>query len=165
VRPENGIAPAVNFIHRDRDNAIAVGVFEREIDPDLGGCGKPCDIEFARRDHDLPLGAVDVIAIDVNTGERVIGPQSLDLLELRLKRAPIPNARVLERGGVLFEVGGGERLSGHREFALLDRRSLKIIGLTCAGDAPEQIWQLQGNLVWAHIEIFDPGGNHECSDV
>jgi hypothetical protein len=33
VRPENWIAPPIHFIHGDGDNAIAVGVFEREVGP------------------------------------------------------------------------------------------------------------------------------------
>ena len=77
-----------------------MGVFEREIDPDLSGCRKPRNIELPRRDHDLPLGAVDRITIDIDGVKRVIRPQALDLLQLRLKRAPIPNARVLQRGGI-----------------------------------------------------------------
>jgi hypothetical protein len=35
VRPENRIAPAVNFIDRDGDDAIAVSVFERKVDAAL----------------------------------------------------------------------------------------------------------------------------------
>ncbi len=80
VRPEDRIAPRVDLVHRDRDDAIAVGVFEREIDPDLGGRGKPRNIEFARRDHDLPLGAIDFVPIDIDAVKRVIGPQALNLL-------------------------------------------------------------------------------------
>src|SRR6516164_3710008 len=134
VRPENRIAPAINFIHWDCDDAIAMRVLQREIDPNLGGYGKARNIELARGDHDLPLGAVNLVTIDVDARERIIGSQPLDLLQLWLKRAPIPDPRVLQRGGILFEVGGRERVAGHREFAFLDRGSLEVIGLAGAGD-------------------------------
>ncbi len=107
--PEHRIAPRIDLVHRDRDDAVAVGVFEGEIDPDLRRRGKPRHVELARRDHDLPLGAVDLIAIDIDAAKDVIGPQALDLLQLRLERAPIPDARVLQRGGVLGQIGGRQR--------------------------------------------------------
>jgi hypothetical protein len=72
-----------------------MGVFEREIDPDLSRRRKTGDIELARRNHDLPFGAVDLITIDIDTGKGVVGPQALDLLKLRFQRPPIPDARVL----------------------------------------------------------------------
>ena len=36
MRPKDRISPAVHFIDQNGDCAVAVGIFEREIDPDLG---------------------------------------------------------------------------------------------------------------------------------
>ena len=119
---------------------------------------KTGDIEFARRNHDLAFGAVDLITIDINAGKGVVGPQAVDLLKLRLQRPPIPDARILQCRAIRSEVGGRERLARHREFALFDPRSGKIISGSCASNAPDEKGQLQGDLVWADIERFDPGG-------
>ena len=39
MRPKNGITPAVDFIYRDRNDAVAVGILEGQIDPDFGRFG------------------------------------------------------------------------------------------------------------------------------
>ena len=116
MRPQHRISPAVHFVDRDGDGAVAVGIFEREIYPDLGLIGELFDVELARRDHDLPLDAVDHVAVDVDAGKGVVRPQALDLLELGFERSPVPDAGVSQRRCVLVQVLAGERRGRDREF-------------------------------------------------
>ena len=119
VRPQHRIAPAVHLVDRDGNGAVAVGVFEREIDPDLGLVGELLDVEFARGDHHLPLDAVDHVAVDVDAGKGVVGPQALGLLQLRFERAPVPDARVAQGCCALVEILAGERRGRDGEFLFL----------------------------------------------
>src|SRR6516225_4994209 len=96
VRPKNRVTSAVDFIHRGCDHTVAMGIFEGEIDPNSGRFWKPRHVQLACRYHDLPFGVGNIVAIYIHARERIVRPQSLDLLELRLKGAPIPYAGVLQ---------------------------------------------------------------------
>ena len=72
----------------------------------------------------------------------------MNLLKLRFERAPVPDPGVLKRCGVLFQIGRVKWLAGDGELALFDKRSSKIVGLAGTGNAPDEIWQFKGDLVW-----------------
>ena len=155
VRPQDRVAAAVDLVDRHGHGAVAVRVFEREVDPHLGRRRQLCDIEFARRNHDLAFDAVDLIAVDIDIAEGVVGAQALDLLQLGFERAPIPDARIAQRGCVFLEIGAAERGCRNREFLFFDIGPLEPIGPPRAGNAAEKIGLFQGYLVGADIELLD----------
>ena len=165
VRPEERISPAVHFVGRDGNGAVAVGVFEGEIYPDLGLIRELFHVEFARRDHDLPFDAIDHVAVDIDAGKSVVRPQALNLLELGFERSPIPDAGVLQRCATLVQVLAGERRGRDGEFPLFHRRPVEIVGFPRAGDASEQIRLLKGYLVRTDIEALDGRRNDGRSEV
>ena len=85
---------AVDRVHRD---AVAVGVDQLFVDPVAAAFRQLVDVELARGEHHLPHLAVDLVAIDVDVGEVVVGADFLDLPQRVLQRAPVPQADVLER--------------------------------------------------------------------
>ena len=104
MRPKYRISPAIHFIDRHGDRAVAVGIFEREVHPDLGLIREFIEVELTGGDQDLPLGAIDDVAIDIDPSKSVVRPQTLDLLELGLERSPIPDAGVLQGRCVLVQI-------------------------------------------------------------
>ncbi len=165
MRPQQRISPAVHFVDGNRNGAVAMGIFEGEIDPDLGLVGQLFDVEFARRDHDLSFDAVDHVAVDIDAGEGIVRPQALDLLQLRLERAPIPDTGVSQRCSILVEVLAGERRGRDGEFPLFAPRPAEVVRFPRAGDASQQIGLLEGDLVRADIEALDSRRNDSCSEV
>ena len=123
---------AVDGIHGD---AVAVGVGEALVDPVAGADGELVDVELAGGQHDLAGGAVDVVAVDVDVGEIVVGADFLDLAEGVLEGAPIPEADVLEGGLVVGGVGGFDGGFGG-EFLLVEAVETEGLagGLDVAGD-------------------------------
>ena len=142
-----------------------MGVFEGEIYPDFGLVRELFHVELPGRNHDLPFGAIDHVAVDVDAGKGVVRPQALDLLELGFERSPVPNAGVLQRWSVLVQVLARERRGRDRKFALFDRRPIKVVGFPGARDASEQIRLLEGYLVRTDIETFDSGREDNGSEV
>ena len=61
------------------------------------------EIQLARREQGLPQLAVDLIAIDIGVGVSV-GAQRLALAERVVKRAPVPQAHVVEHGAIAREI-------------------------------------------------------------
>ena len=165
VRPKHRVAAAVHLVDRNRNRAVAMRVFEREVDPDLGRRRQPLDVEFTCRDHHLPLGAIDPVAVDVDAGKGVIGAQALDLLQLGLERAPVPDARIPQRCRVLIEIVTAERRCRNREFLFFDVRPGEPISLPRAGDAADEIRLLKGNLVGPDIEMLDRSRDDRCCEV
>jgi len=98
-----------------------MGIFEREVDPDFRLFGKPVDVEFARRDHHLALEPIDNIAIDIDTRESVIWAQSLNLLQLRFQRAPVPDPGVPERCRIFPQIWRREALGGYGKLSFVER--------------------------------------------
>ena len=94
----SGVKPFTG-IHGD---AVAVGVDQLFVDPVAAAFGELVDVEFAGGEHDLALFAVDLVAIDVDVGEVVVGTDLLNLAERILERAPVPQADVLESGLVIW---------------------------------------------------------------
>ena len=107
VRPKYRISPAVHFIDRDGHSAVAVSIFEREIHPDLGLIREFIEVELAGGDHDLPLGAIDDVAIDVDPSKSVVRSQPLGVLQCR---------------GILLQILSGQRRYRDYELTLFDRR-------------------------------------------
>ena len=142
-----------------------MGIFEGEIDPDLGLIGELFHVEFARGDHDLSLDAVDHVAVNIDTGESIVRPQALNLLELRFERSPVPDAGVSQRCSALVQILARERCGRHGEFPFLHRRPVEIVGFPRAGDAPDQIGLLEGDLVRPDIEVLDSRRNDGRSEV
>jgi hypothetical protein len=66
-------------------------------------------VELASRQHDLPQGAVDPVAIVVDRGEVVVGADLLNLRERLEQRLVVPQAHVLQRRRVAFDVLAAER--------------------------------------------------------
>ena len=93
---------AVDGVHGD---AVAVGVGEALVDPVAGADGELVDVEFAGGEHDFAGGAVDVVAIDVDVGEIIVGADFLNLAKGVLEGVPVPEADVLEGGLVIGGVG------------------------------------------------------------
>ena len=88
----------------DRAERQAVAVGERQLLVDPGAARQAARVQLARRQHDLPVLAVDDVAIVVDPGEVVVGADLLDLPEGIEQRLVVPERHVLDRGGVAFEV-------------------------------------------------------------
>jgi hypothetical protein len=77
-------------------------------------------IELPRAEHDLPLISANRVAVDVDIQEVVVATQDLVLAKGDEERAVVPQAQVVDGGGVLLEdCLGKPLLTG--EAALLDR--------------------------------------------
>ena len=76
--------------HRRHHHAVAVGEQQMQVDPGLRVGRQQRGIELARREHHLLIGAVEMVAIDVDVEELVVGA---DFLQLRIgveQRLPVP---------------------------------------------------------------------------
>ena len=90
--------------------------------------------------------------------KRVIGAQALGLLQLRFKRAPIPDARVAQGRRVFCQ--GRRPASGVAETAkssFFDGGARQPIGLPRAGDAAPRYGLFERDLVGADIEMLNSG--------
>ena len=76
-------------------------------------------VELARGQHDLPILAVDHVAVVVDRDEVVVRADFLDLPERVEQRLVVPERHVVERGGVSRDVGARQRRIA-RELALFD---------------------------------------------
>ncbi len=158
VRPEHRVAPPVDLVHRRRDDSVTVGVFQRQIHPDLRRGRQLGDVELAGGDHHLPLGAVHLVAVEVDAAEGVVGAEALGLLQLRLERAPVPDARIAQGGGAVVEVLASHRRLGDGEFLFVDVRAFEPVGPPGARDAARQVGLFEGDLVGSDVEALDDRG-------
>ena len=94
---------AVDRVHRD---AVAVRVDQLFVDPVAASFGQLFDIQFADREHHLAHRPVDLIPIDVDVGEVVIGADFLNLPQRVLQRAPVPQPDVLDRRLIVGQIDG-----------------------------------------------------------
>ena len=100
---QRGQAFGREAVHRVHGDAVAVGVDQLLVDPVAAALGQLFDVHFAGGEHHLAHLAVDLVAVDVDVGEVVVGADFLDLAEGVLQGVPVPQADVLEGGLV---VGG-----------------------------------------------------------
>jgi hypothetical protein len=110
-----------------------VGVDELVVDPVAAAFGQLVDVELAGGEHDFAHGAVDVVAVDVDVGEVVVGADFLDLAQGVLQGVPVPEADVLERGLV---VGGSVAptvvSAGTRAAESVEAEGLRVISMLLA---------------------------------
>ena len=110
-------ALAGHLIDRAERQAVAVREDQPLVDP--GAVGQRRRVQLARRQHHLPVLAVDLVAIVVDRHEVVVGADLLDLAERLEQRLVIPQPHVVERFAVGLDVGARQRrLAG--QLALLD---------------------------------------------
>ena len=108
---------AGDLVHRAERQAVAVR--EREVLVDPVAVRQRVGVQLARRQHDLPVLAVDHVAVVVDGDEVVVGPDLLDLAERVLERLVIPERHVAQGDRVGVEVLAGQRGIA-RQLALLD---------------------------------------------
>jgi hypothetical protein len=108
-------------------------------------------IQLARRQHDLPVLAVDLIAIVVDRDEVVVGADLLDLSERLEQRLVIPEAHVIERGAVVLDVLLRERRFA-LQLALFD--AIERVGLARRGDVVFHERRFVDLLVRRHREAL-----------
>jgi hypothetical protein len=82
-----------------------VSIDQLVIDPVAAALRKLVDVEFACGKHHFACVAVDLIAIDVDVREIVVGADFLDLAERVFERFHIPQADVLQRWLVVRGIG------------------------------------------------------------
>ena len=103
-----------------------MGVDEVPVDPGIGLGRQLIDHQFPGRQHDLPVLVSDEISVHVHVVEIVVEPDGLDLLVGLQQGALVPDADVLDRGIVLFQVLSVQGVPD-LEIDLLD--FVQIIGL------------------------------------
>ena len=150
---------AVDGIHGD---AVAVGVGEALVDPVAAADGELFDVELAGGEHDLASGAVDVVAVDVDVGEIVVGADLLNLAESVLEGAPVPEADVLQGGLV---VGGVGCFDGGFGGKLLLVEAVEAEGLAGELDVVGDVRALADELVGLDDEVGDVPADEAEGDV
>jgi hypothetical protein len=91
-----------HLVHRAERQAVAVGEGEVFVDPRLRR--QALRVQLARREHDLPVLAVDQVPVDVDRREVVVGADFLDLAEGVEQRLSIPEPDVADGRRVLLDV-------------------------------------------------------------
>jgi hypothetical protein len=136
-----------------------VGVDELLVDPVAGGFRKLLDVELAGGEHHFAGDAVDFVAIDVDVGKVVVGADFLDLAERVLERVPVPQADVLQRGLVVFGIGG---VDGGFGGELVLREFIEAVGGAGGGDVVGDVGFFADELVGLDDEGADvPAGDAE----
>ena len=106
-----------HLVHGAERHAVAVGERQPFVDPIA--VGRALGVQLARRQHDLPILAVDEVAIVVHGHEVVVRPNLLNLRESLEQRLVIPEPDVAEGGPVCLDVRARQlRVAG--ELARLD---------------------------------------------
>ena len=144
-------------IHGVHGDTVAVGVDELLVDPVAAALGEFVDTQFTGGEHHLTRGTGNVISIDVNVWEIVVGTDFLNLTERVLECMPVPQADVLQRRLI---VGGVGRVDGRlrREFALRD--AVQSIGLPRQVDVVGNVGPLANQLVRLHDKVADVPGTY-----
>ncbi len=91
-----------DFVDRPEGQAVSVG--ERQVLVDPGAARQALRVQLAGRQHDLPVLAVDRVAVVVDGDKVVVGSDLLQLAERVEQRTVVPKRHVLDRRGVAFEV-------------------------------------------------------------
>ncbi len=111
-------------------------------------------MDFAGRDHDLAVLAVDHVAVVVHVDELVVGPDLLELPVGLQQRRIVPEAHVLDREVVAPQILAGQVLLGG-EVPLLD--VVELVGHAGVLDVPLDIGPLEDDLVGDDLEFLDDG--------
>ncbi len=127
-----------------------MGVDQLFVDPVAAAYRQFFYIELARSQHHFTGGAVDVVAINVDVGEIVVGANFLHLAQGVLQRMPVPQADVLERGLIVGRVRGVDGGFG-RELAL--GKAVKPVGLPGHGDVVRDVGLLAHQLIGFDDEV------------
>ena len=97
------VAAADHLVRRAGDHAVAVRVDQVAVLPRLRLRRQLRRVQLARREHDLSVLSVHLIAVDVDIAEGVILP---DLLQLRVRleeHIAVPQADVVDRGAIRIQ--------------------------------------------------------------
>ena len=103
---QHGQAFLRDLVHRSERDAVSMG--ERQVLVDPVAVRQGIGIELARREHDLPIAAVDHVPVVVDRDEVVVRADLLNLRERLQQRLGIPQPHVAERGLVRVDVRAGE---------------------------------------------------------
>ena len=106
--------------------------------------------------------AVNLIAVDVDVGEVVVGAYFLNLAQGVLESVPVPQSNILKRSLIMRWVGRGY-ICLSRELAL--RNPIQSVGLPRQCDIVGNIGLLANEFVWFHDEATDVPGNYLKQDI
>ena len=152
---------AVHRVHRD---PVAVGINQLVVDPVSAAFGQLVHIQFAHRQHHLAQRSIDLVAVDVDAREGVVGTNFLHLAQRVLQRIHIPQADVFERGLIVLRIDGGDaRFRG--KLAL--RKAVQPVSVPRHRDIIGDVRPLLVELVRLHDErAHIPSGNrgHHVTD-
>ena len=138
-----------DLVHRAEDDAVSVGVDQVLVDPDAAR--ELLVGQFPRRQHHLPVVAVDLVAVGVHVHELVVGA---DLLELRVggkQRLVVPQPDVLDGAVVLLQVFRRQHFV-HREF--LGLHPVEAVGMPGRAYVAFDVGRLRHQLVGNHVELL-----------
>ena len=134
-----------------------MGVDEFLVDPVTAGFGQFLYAHLAGGEHDLADLSVDLVAVEVDVGEVVVGTDFLNLAEGVLEGVPIPEADVLEGDLVVSGIGGFE---GGLRRELVLHQAIEPVGLARGLNVESDVGLFAHQLVGFHDEAAHvPGGN------
>ena len=116
------------------------GEQEMQVHPGLGVRRKHRRLQFARRQHHLPVAGVKPVAVDVHSEEFVVGPDFLQLCVGIHQRLHIPQADVVDGRAIGLKRGEIQPLLGRKRFDFDPR---KAVGLSSQRDIVLDIGRLQ----------------------
>ncbi len=139
-----------------------MGIDELVVDPVLAALGKLVHVQFARGEHHLAHGAVDLVAVDIDAGKIVVGANLLNLAQGIFERLHVPQPNVLKRGLVVGRIGCAYgRLRG--KLAL--REAVQSVCLPGHLDVVDDIRLLAHQFVGLYDEAADVPANHSGSRI
>ena len=144
---------SIDRIHGD---AVAVSVDQLIVDPVAAALGELIDIQLARGEHYLASRAVNVIAINIDIGEIVVGADFLNLTQRVLQCAPVPQPDVLKRSLIVRRVS---RLDSRIRGKLALRDSVQSVGLARQVGVEDNVGLLANQLVRFNYKAADVPGD------
>ena len=117
--------------------------------------------KLARRQHHRDFFAADLIAVEIDVDERVLGPERLLLIEDLLERTVVPEPHGRRIGERAASLAGRGRVADV-ERAFVD--SVERIGRARGLDIPRDVGALLVQLIGLHDEVLDQRGIHATDD-
>ena len=145
----SGRPSAVTWFTGPQRDPVAVGERQPLVDPRAVGQARA--VQFARREHHLPVLAVDEVAVVVDRHEVVVRADFLDLAERVQQRLVVPERHVLERERVAREVAPRQQ-GVPRQLPV--RHLFQAVGLPRGRDVVDDEGRLLRLLVGRHDEAL-----------
>ncbi len=107
---ELGKAVGGHLADRRHRDAEAMGVDEVPVHPGAGFLRQRLELDLPGGDHHLAFLAIDLVAVDIDVRELVVGPEDLELVIGRQERPRVPEPDVVYRAGVVVDLVPRQRV-------------------------------------------------------